>query len=173
VTASRQRLIVVLGYSDGGRSELHPICRERLAHAATIATEDDVVVLSGWARVPGTRSEAELMAAAWSGLNRELVVDPDARSTVGNATNAVDDVVRTGATEVLVVTSRWHAPRAAAAFRWRLRKELATVITTAPPRGGGVQNWLREVPCWAFLPLQLAIGRGIAEPAIRPVTEDQ
>ena len=173
MTAPRQRLIVVLGYSDGGRSELHPICRERLAHAATIATEDDVVVLSGWARVPGTRSEAELMAAAWSGLNRELVVDPDAKSTVGNATNSIDDVVRTGATEVLVVTSRWHAPRAAAAFRWRLRKGVATVITTAPPRGGGVQNWLREVPCWAILPLQLAIERGTAEPAIGPVTEDQ
>lgn len=150
------RLIVVLGFSDGGRGELHRICQERLTHAATIATGDDVVVLSGWARVPGTQSEADLMAAAWSGLARELVVDPDARSTVGNATNAVDDVVRTGATEVVVVTSRWHAPRAAAAFRWRLRKEVVTVITTAPPPAGGVLNWLREVPCWALLPLQLA-----------------
>ena len=74
-------------------------------------------MLSGWARVPGTRSEAELMAAAWEGRARELVVDPDARTTVGNAANALDDIRRVGAREVVVVTSRWHAARAKAAFR--------------------------------------------------------
>ena len=64
MTRSRARVIVVLGYSDGGRDELHPIGAARLIRAAEISTEKDVVVLSGWARVPGTRSEAELMAAA-------------------------------------------------------------------------------------------------------------
>ncbi|MCP5034727.1 MAG: YdcF family protein [Actinomycetia bacterium] len=112
-----RRLIVVLGYSDRGRGILHPVCAQRLAHAATIATEHDAVVLSGWARVPGTRPEAELMAEAWTGRVSELVIDPDARTTVGNATNSLNDVLRVGATDVVVVTSRWHAPRAAAAFR--------------------------------------------------------
>jgi hypothetical protein len=150
------RLIVVLGYSDRGRGVLHPICVERLKHAASIATEDDVVVLSGWARVPGTRSEAELMAAAWVGRAREIVVDPDAKTTVGNADNAIDDVRRTRAPEVLVVTSRWHAPRAAVVFRWRLRGDHTRVVTSAAPRGGGIRDWLRELPCWIILPLQLA-----------------
>ena len=159
MTELTRRLIVVLGYSDRGEGVLHPICVERLAHAAKIATEDDVVVLSGWARVPGTQSEAELMAAAWAGQARELVVDPDAKTTVGNATNAVDDVRRTRATEVLVVTSRWHAPRAAVTFRWRLRGCGARVVTSAPPGVGGVRNWLRELPCWVILPLQLVSNR--------------
>ena len=97
------------------------MCAARLARAAEIATPDDVVVLSGWARVPGTHSEAELMRAAWRGAAREVVVDPDARTTVENMANALNDVLRVGAREVVVVTSRWHAPRAKAALRWLLR----------------------------------------------------
>lgn len=159
MTELTPRVIVVLGYSDQGEGVLHPICRERLDHAASIANEHDVVVLSGWARVPGTRSEAELMAAAWTGQAGELVVDPDAKTTVGNATNAVDDVLRTNATEVLVVTSRWHAPRSAVAFRWRLRGCGARVVTSAPQSPGKFRDWLRELPCWLLLPFQLVAKR--------------
>ena len=54
------------------------------------------------------------MRAAWRGAAREVVVDPDARTTVGNMANALNDVLRVGAREVLVVTSSWHAPRAKA-----------------------------------------------------------
>src|SRR4029079_3415504 len=57
VTSAPLRIIVVLGYSDGGAGTIHPICASRVARAAEISTPDDVVVLSGWARVPGTRSE--------------------------------------------------------------------------------------------------------------------
>ena len=78
------RLVVVLGYSDSGRGELHPECAARLERAAEVTTADDVVVLSGWARVPHTYSEAELMRAAWRGAAHEVVVDPDARTTVEN-----------------------------------------------------------------------------------------
>ena len=117
MSSAATRVIVVLGYSDGGAGTIHPVCAARVARAAELATPDDVVVLSGWARVPGTRSEAELMAAAWSGSAREVVVDPDAQTTVGNARNALDDIRRVGAGEVVVVTSRWHAARARAAFR--------------------------------------------------------
>lgn len=153
-----ERLIVVLGYSDGGRGVLHPVCADRLSRAAELATEDDVVLLSGWARVAGTRPEAELMADAWAGRARELIVDRDARTTVANATNAVVEARRIGARHVVVVTSRWHAPRAAVVFRWRLRRSEATVATAAT-QGGGVRDWLREVPSWAILPFQLAMGR--------------
>ena len=159
------RVIVVLGYSVGDGDVLHPICAQRLAHAAGIATDQDVVVLSGWARVPGARPEAVLMAEAWAGRACELVVEPTAQSTVGNATNALDDVHRTGASEVVVVTSRWHAPRAGVAFRWRLRKSNVAVVTAAP-HGGGVADWLRELPRWMVLPLQLAADR--PRPGRRP-----
>jgi len=145
----------VLGYSDGGRDAIHPVCAARVARAAELSTREDVVVLSGWARVPGTRSEAELMAAAWRGTARELVVDPDARTTMGNALNALNDVRRVRASEVVVVTSRWHAPRAGAAFRLLLLRRRVRVETASPPEPRRWRPLLRELPLWLLLPAQL------------------
>jgi uncharacterized SAM-binding protein YcdF (DUF218 family) len=155
VSPQPPRVVVVLGYSDGGRDRLHPVAASRLARAAEISTEGDVVVLSGWARVPGTRSEAELMAATWNGRARELVVDPDARTTVGNAYNALNDIWRVGACEVVVVTSRWHAPRARAAFRLLLWRRHIRIRATFPPERRNLRASLRELPLWPLLPVQL------------------
>jgi uncharacterized SAM-binding protein YcdF (DUF218 family) len=153
------RVVVVLGYSDGGRGELHPVCAARLDRAAEISTSDDVVVLSGWARVPGTHAEAELMRAAWHGAVREVVVDPDARTTVENMANALNDVLRVGAREVVVVTSSWHALRATTALRWLLRHTGIRVRSVSPPGGSG-RAALRELALWPLLPFQLwAAGR--------------
>ena len=153
------RVVVVLGYSDAGRGELHPVCAARLARAAEVTTSDDVVVLSGWARVPHMHSEAELMHAAWRGAAREVVVDPDARTTVENMANALNDVLRVGAHEVLVVTSSWHAPRAKAALRWLLRHTGVKVRSTAPA-GRSRKASLRELALWPLLPFQLwVVGR--------------
>lgn len=158
------RVIVVLGYSDGGRGELHPVCAARLAHAAEIATTEDVVVLSGWARVPGTHSEAELMRAAWRGAAREVVVDPDARTTAENMANALNDILRVGAKEVVVVTSSWHAARTKAALRWLLRHTGIKVRSASPP-GSSRRAALRELGLWPLLPLQLwAVGRKAWKP---------
>jgi uncharacterized SAM-binding protein YcdF (DUF218 family) len=155
----RPRVVVVLGYSDGGRGELHPVCAARLERAAEIATAEDVVVLSGWARVSGTHAEADLMRAAWRGPAREVVVDPDARTTVENLANALNDVLRVGAREVVVVTSSWHALRAKTALRWLLRHTGVRVRSTAPP-GRSRRAALREVALWPLLPFQLwAAGR--------------
>ena len=148
------RVVVVLGYSNGARPGLHPVCAARLAHAATLSTPDDVVVLSGWSRVPGGRPEAELMARAWTGRARRVVVDPDARTTAENAVNALDDIVHDGASDVVVVTSSWHAPRARAAFRWLLRRRGVRVTSSSPP-GRSLRASLRELLLWLLLPAQL------------------
>jgi uncharacterized SAM-binding protein YcdF (DUF218 family) len=148
------RLVVVLGYSDGGIGELHPVCAARLERAAEVTTAEDVVVLSGWARVPDTHTEAELMRAAWRGAAREVVVDPDAQTTVDNMANAMNDVLRVGAREVLIVTSSWHAPRAKAALRWLLRSTGISVRAVSPP-GSSRSAALREIPLWLLLPFQL------------------
>ena len=154
-----RRLVVVLGYSDSGAGELHPVCAARLDRAAEVTTADDVVVLSGWARVPHTYSEAELMRAAWRGAAHEVVVDPDARTTVENMANALNDVLRVGAKEVVVVTSSWHAPRAKAALRWLLRHTGIRVRSVSPP-GGSRRGAARELGLWPLLPFQLwAVGR--------------
>ena len=149
-----KRVVVVLGYSDGGAGELHPVCAARLAKAAEIATAEDVVVLSGWARGHETGSEAELMAAAWNGSSAELVVDPDARTTVENAVNALNDVLRVGAREVVVVTSSWHAARSKTAMRWLLRHTGVKVRSASPP-GRSLGASLRELALWPLLPFQL------------------
>jgi uncharacterized SAM-binding protein YcdF (DUF218 family) len=150
-----RRVIVVLGYSDGGLGELHPECAARLERAAELATPEDVVVLSGWARVTGTSSEAELMRAAWRGTAREVVVDPDARTTVDNLANALNDILRVGAREAVIVTSSWHAPRAKAALRWLLRHTGVKVRSAAPDTARSWRATLRELPLWLLLPFQL------------------
>ena len=152
------RVLVVLGYSNARRSGLHPVCAARLARAAELATSDDVVVLSGWARVPGTRAEAELMRSSWRGRAREVVVDPDARTTVENVANAVDDVLRVGAHEVVVVTSAWHAARATAAMR-RLLRGRGVVVRAESPPGRSARGALRELTLWPLLPFQLRRAR--------------
>ena len=150
-----QRLIVVLGYSNGRRSSsLHATCQARLEAAAAIATDHDVVVLSGWARHADGRPEAELMAAAWTGAARELVVDPNARTTVENLANALNDVLRVGAREVVIVTSAWHAARAKAAMRWLLL-HTGIKVSTVTPADGSLAASLRELYRWPLLPLQL------------------
>jgi uncharacterized SAM-binding protein YcdF (DUF218 family) len=149
-----KRVVVVLGYSDGRAGVLHPVCAARLEKAAEVSTPDDVVVLSGWARGHDTGSEAELMAAAWRGTAAELVVDPDARTTVENAVNALNDVLRVGAREVVIVTSSWHAARAKAAMRWLLRHTGVKVRSASPPERS-LRASLRELVLWALLPAQL------------------
>jgi uncharacterized SAM-binding protein YcdF (DUF218 family) len=155
--SARRRVIAVLGYSDRESAhELHPVCLARLGRAAELSTSEDVVVLSGWARDDVHRSEAELMAAAWSGTAAEVVVDPVARTTVENAHNALNDVFRVGASEIVVVTSSWHAPRAWTAFRWFVRFTGIRVRTASPP-GRSLPGTLRELPLWLLLPFQLGL----------------
>ena len=153
-----RRVVVVLGYSDGTEG-LHPVCAARLARAAEIATADDVVVLSGWARVPHLPAEAALMRDAWRGQAARVVVDPDARTTAENARNAFDDIRAAGAEEVVVVTSRWHAGRAAAAFRWLLRGTGVRVVVASPPGTTAWRARMRELALWPLLPAQLAAAR--------------
>ncbi|HET6601008.1 MAG TPA: YdcF family protein [Gaiella sp.] len=153
------RVVVVLGYSNGDGVELHPVCAARLQRAAEVATADDVVVLSGWARTPGRHSEAELMRAAWRGSAHEVVIDPDARTTVENMANALNDVLRVGAREVVVVTSSWHAPRAKTALRWLLL-HTGVRVRSASPAGRSSRAAMRELALWPLLPFQLwAVGR--------------
>ena len=112
-----ERLVVVLGYSRGRKGELHPICAARLEHAAALAGENDVVLLSGWSRHSTALPEAELMRRAWPGATDALVCDPDARITAENAANAAAHARDLGVSDVVVVTSRWHRLRAGILFR--------------------------------------------------------
>lgn len=154
-----ERLIVVLGYSDGRSQELHPICAARLEHAARLAGADDVILLSGWSRRSGNLPEAELMRRAWRGPGAALLSDPDARHTAQNAANAAAHARELGAREVVVVTSSWHRARARALFRRLVPGVRVTVVGARTP--GSPRNYVRELAVFPLVPFQVrAIRRG-------------
>jgi uncharacterized SAM-binding protein YcdF (DUF218 family) len=143
----------VLGYSDGTTSELHAVCRARLARAAEEAGPDDVVLFSGCARYAGAEAEADLMAAGFAGTVRARLLDRGARTTLGNAIAVARAARLTGAEEVVVVTTDWHARRAQVLVRAALvgsgtRLRVAAVHTPYAPA-----RKLREAAAWLLVPV--------------------
>jgi uncharacterized SAM-binding protein YcdF (DUF218 family) len=142
------RVVAVCGYSDGRETGLHPICERRLRLAEREAGPDDVVLLTGWARHADATAEAALMARSWSGSCRELHVDSSARSTLGNVRAAAELAERAGASEVVLVTSGWHARRAGAL----LRSLVVESRVVATDERGSLASRIRELVCWAGVP---------------------
>jgi uncharacterized SAM-binding protein YcdF (DUF218 family) len=147
------RLVAVLGYSDRRTHGLHPVCAARLARAEGEARPADTVLLSGWARHRTHAPEAELMAHAWTSPVRRVILDRNARSTIGNAVGVARAARRANADEVVLVTSGWHGRRAAALARAALfgSGTKVTLATTQEHATRGAR--LRELACWAVLPV--------------------
>jgi uncharacterized SAM-binding protein YcdF (DUF218 family) len=148
------RVVAVLGYSGRRGGGLHPVCAQRLAHAEGLAEGADAIVFSGWARSRADGGEAELMRAAWQGPDVLLVCDSTARNTAQNAAAVARITRRLGATEVLLVTSRWHARRAALLLRAALRGSGIEVDASSPADSPGARLRLRELVCLAGAPFQ-------------------
>lgn len=153
------RVLAVLGYSARGREGLHPICEARLRHAETIAAEADAVVFSGWSRAAGDDGEAELMRQAWNGPEVPLVSETSARNTAENAAGIAAIARRLRADEVVVVTSRWHAPRARLLVRAALRGTGIPVRLSSPTDRFSLRMLAREAGCAVVLPLHLRRSR--------------
>lgn len=141
------RLVAVLGYSRRPDEELHAICETRVRHAESIVREDDAVLLSG---------EADLMHGHWRA--GEVLLDPQARNTRENALGVARAAREVGADQVVVVTSRWHAPRAAVLVRAALHHAVP-VETSSPPDRPPMHLAAREAACLVVLPLQLVAVR--------------
>jgi uncharacterized SAM-binding protein YcdF (DUF218 family) len=149
-------VVAVLGFSGRRGGGLHPVCAARVERAGELATADYVVVVSGWARARGSVSEAELMRRAWRGPAARVLLDDGARHTAENAAHAAGLACDLGAGEILVVTSRWHAPRAAAFFRWYLRGS-GVGVRVASARGPlAPLPVVREAAVWPLVPAQIA-----------------
>jgi uncharacterized SAM-binding protein YcdF (DUF218 family) len=147
------RLIAVLGYSDQRTKALHPVCAARLALAESVVRHDDTVLLSGWARRRSGHAEAELMAHAWKADVDRIVLDRDARSTVGNALGIARAARRMGAREVVLVTSGWHGKRASLLVRAALAGSQVTVASATTHERPTSRARLRELVCWLALPV--------------------
>ena len=151
------RVLAVLGFSDGTGNGLHPICAARLARAAEIAQDGDLVLLSGWARRGSPASEAELMRSAWRGASASVVCDPLARTTAENAFVVAALARAHHAREVLVVTSGWHAPRARLVFRAALRASGARLDIVRARDRLRLRPALGELGRWPLVPFALAL----------------
>jgi hypothetical protein len=152
------RLVAVLGYSGRADDELHTICAGRVRHAETVVRDGDAVLLTG---------EADLMHGHWR--SGEVLLDPHARNTRENALAAARAARELGADEVVVVTSSWHAPRAAALVRTALRHELP-VTRSSPGDRPTPRLALRELALLALLPLQMLAVRHARSGAAAPRT---
>ena len=143
---TRAGVIAVLGYSRRTDRPLHPVCAERLAHAQRLAVSAGTVILSG---------EAELMRAAWAGPDVVLICDPYARTTADNARNVAAAARELSAKELVVVTSRWHQVRARILVRAALCGSGIRVRIEAPEGRPPLLLVVRELACFALVPLQL------------------
>ena len=115
---ARAFVIVVLGYHEiaaDGSHGISDICRAGVRRAEALAAhvKPRAVVFTGWSSTGGA-SEAEQMAAAWSGrTDVELIRESHAENTAENAVRTIE-VLRglDGPLDVLVVCSIRHFPRA-------------------------------------------------------------
>jgi uncharacterized SAM-binding protein YcdF (DUF218 family) len=153
-------LVAVLGYSGRRGDALHDLCAARLRHAEKLVDDADAVLLSGWGRRRNGTGEAELMRAAWNGGEVQLLADDSPRSTVDNAVGVATAARRLDATEVTVVTSRWHAFRARALVRAALPG--VEVRTSSPAGRAPVLVLAREAACVIALPYHLLRLRAVA-----------
>ena len=147
------RLIAVLGYSDSTTADLHPVCAARLARAVAEARADDVVLFSGWARRSASAPEADLMARMWTTPARARLVDRRARTTFGNAVGIARAARIVGADEVVLVTSRWHAWRAAVLVRAALARSGTTLRVVVTDERATPRRGLREAASWTIVPV--------------------
>jgi uncharacterized SAM-binding protein YcdF (DUF218 family) len=93
------------------------------------------------------------MRRAWNGGDVRFIEDTTARTTAGNAASVAEAARRLDATEVTVVTSRWHTFRARVLVRAALPR--VPVCTSSPDGRSPISLLARELACIAALPYHL------------------
>lgn len=154
---SSPRLIAVFGYSSRNRgAELDHVSAARVARAREAALPDDTIFFTGWRRPRRAVSEAELMFRGWSGSTEQVRVDTASRTTYGNVLAAAHLARELSIREVVLVTSGWHARRAARLLEAAHGRR---VVLASTDERGSVGSRMRELVCWLFVPPQAALAR--------------
>jgi uncharacterized SAM-binding protein YcdF (DUF218 family) len=117
IVATRDRVVIVLGYRDIGADGSHgitTICRAGVRRAELLAVDVRThgVIFTGWS-VDGGPTEADQMAATWNGRRDvALIREPTATNTAENAVRTFQLVsALEGVSEVLVVCAAHHLLR--------------------------------------------------------------
>jgi uncharacterized SAM-binding protein YcdF (DUF218 family) len=114
---------------------------------------DDIVLFSGRARSGSADAEADLMARTWSHPARTRFVDRGARTTLGNALAVARAARGVEADEVVLVTSHWHARRAAALVRAALVGSGVRLRVAVAEEQATKRHVLREAGAWLLVPV--------------------
>jgi uncharacterized SAM-binding protein YcdF (DUF218 family) len=128
-----------------------PMTMQRLRYAAALKRRTGLPLLvSGGVPATGAPPLAAMMARA---AEDELGVDvrwTEDRSadTFENARYSADQLSEAGVERILLVTSAWHMPRAAAAFA---RFDVEVVAAPTAFRGELVSSWRSFLPHWSGL----------------------
>jgi uncharacterized SAM-binding protein YcdF (DUF218 family) len=156
--------VVVLGAQVLGPGAPAPAARRRVAHGVEVLAGGGArwLVLTGGVGEAGV-SEASVMAevAAGLGVTRDrLVLEEESTSTLEQAIAVARLARRRGWRRVVVVTDRYHLPRALFLFR---RMGLPAAGDPARgPGGAGRWHWLggvaREGAAWAKVAIQALDG---------------
>jgi uncharacterized SAM-binding protein YcdF (DUF218 family) len=101
------------------------------------------------------------MARAWTSPVRRVILDRNARSTVGNVLGVARAARQTGADEVVLVTSGWHGRRASVLARAALVRSRTKVTLVTTDDLATRSTRLRELACWTLVPfLAVVAARG-------------
>lgn len=132
-----------------------PTLRRRSLHGAALFHQGRVrhlIVCGGLGRHPPTEAEVMRDVLASAGVPPGCIsLENQSTRTVENIRNALPILANLGATEVLIVTDNYHAPRA----RLIAQRLGLSVKTSSPPLAGArfnqlVRSVLREVPAYAW-----------------------
>lgn len=157
--------VVVLGAQVLASGSPSPPLRRRLEHGVSVWRRRgaDVLVTSG-GRGDGPVSEAETMRRLALGLGvpeDRIVAEDRSTTTLEHAVEVAALCERNGWRRVVIVTDRYHLPRALFLFR-----RLGLDVEGAPVRGRGegsrrrwVSGALREIPAWVKNLVLVAAGR--------------
>jgi uncharacterized SAM-binding protein YcdF (DUF218 family) len=135
--------VVVLGCALDEAGRPSAALMRRVEHGIALFQRGDaaILLLSGGGR---HRTEADAMReiAVGSGVpEREILLEPRSRNTYENAVETARLMRSRGLSSVVLVSDRYHLPRARLQFR---RAGLVIVATGHPPSRG----WRHELPMW-------------------------
>ena len=141
------RVALVLGAAVWAQGVPSPTLARRADHAAALwrAGKVDLLVgCGGLGRHPP--AEARVMADLWRAAGvpaAAIALEETSTTTRANVTQALPILRALGATEVVIVTDPYHAPRA-----WLIARQagLPARVSTPAWRSVGPRQWLRHLP---------------------------
>ena len=161
--AGKRTAIVVLGHGWldlDGEHRISERCLRLVREAEQLVTaaEAGTVVFSGWSSTGGP-SEAEQMRDAWRGPAIELVVEPTATSTAGNAVRTLPLLLERKVGNAVVVCAPQHLPRTRLLFGLLYRGSGVELSFRVPRVVPTVRAVVWELLALPFVPVQLLSAR--------------